>query len=134
MTDLDACAIFPRHAYRGSDLTSLFYARILIRRVHNSVYSLMGGVNYYRDRSLFIRKTLATIQRQSELNDEIRSLYLSGVPLFTKEQIYAVRQQLKELEGKCGKLLVTGLNGNVTEFVVKTGHVLPSDTGVERVM
>jgi hypothetical protein len=48
--------------------------------------------------------------------------------LFTKEQIYAVGQQLKELEGKCGKVLVTGLNGNVTEFVVKTGAVLPSET------
>jgi hypothetical protein len=91
-------------------------------------------MNYYRDRILFIPKNLATIQRQSEINDEIRSLYLSGVPLFTKEQIYAIRRQFKELEGKQGKVLVTSLNGRVTEFVVKTGDVLSSDTGTECIM
>ena len=91
-------------------------------------------MNYYRDRSLFIRKIPATIQRQSEINDEIRSLYHSGVPLFTKGQIYAVRQQFKDLEGKRGKVLVTSLNGSVTEFVVRTGDVLPSDTSIEHIM
>ena len=91
-------------------------------------------MNYYCDRSLFIPKNLATIQRQSEINDEIRSLYLSGVPLFTKEQIYAIRRQFKELEGKGGKVLVTSLNGSVTEFVVRTGDVLPLGTDIECIM
>lgn len=94
----------------------------------------MGSMNYHRDRGLFIQKNPATIQRQLGINDEIRSLYLAGVPLFTKEQIYAIRQQLKALKGKRGKVLVTGLNGNVAEFIVKTGDVLSSNTGVERVM
>ena len=92
-------------------------------------------MDYYRDRSLFVPKTPATMQRQSEINNEIRSLYLSGVPLFTKEQIQAVKQQLKALEGRHGKVLVTGLNGDVAEFVIiKTGDALPLNPLVERIM
>lgn len=120
------------YAYRDFDLTLLFYAKILISHVDHNV-CFRKGVNYYRDWSMSIPKSLATIERQSEIHDEIRSLYLSGVPLFTKEQIYAVRQQIKELGGKCGKVLVTSLNGNVAEFVLnwKAGHVLSSKIGVE---
>jgi len=95
----------------------------------------MGGRYFYRDRSCFIPKNAATIQRQSKINDEIRALYLSGVPLFTKEQLYAVRQQLEALEGRRGKVLVAGVNGEVAEFAVfKTDDVLPSNTDVERIM
>jgi hypothetical protein len=94
----------------------------------------MVVIHFYRDRSWFIPRTTATIQRQSEISDEIRSLYLSGVPLFTKEQLHAVRQQIKALEGKRGKVLVTAINGDVAEFVIKTGDVLPSNKNVERIM
>jgi hypothetical protein len=94
----------------------------------------MGGRYFYRDRSCFIPKSAAAIQRQSEIDDEIRALYLSGVPLFTKEQLYAVRQQLKALKGGRGKVLVAGVNGQVAEFAVKTGDILPTNADVERIM
>ena len=73
-----------------------------------------------------VPETPAAVQRQSEIVAEIRSLYLAGVPLFTKEQIYAIRKQFKDLDGKPGKVLVTGINGSVTEFVLNTGDILPS--------
>jgi hypothetical protein len=53
----------------------------------------------------------------------IRSAFLSGTPLFTKECIRHVCQQLRELNGKAGKVYVKGLNGNIVEFPVEPGRV-----------
>jgi hypothetical protein len=40
------------------------------------------------------------IQRLTEAHAEIRSLYLSGAPVFTREIIQDVGQQLRKFEGR----------------------------------
>lgn len=94
----------------------------------------MEGVLFYIHPSLLIPKTPTAIQKQSELHNEIRSLYLAGAPLFTKDQISAASQQLKLLEGKGGKVNVIGLTGDVGEFIVSTGDILTSKKGRQRIV
>jgi hypothetical protein len=56
----------------------------------------------------------------------LRSLYTSGVPLFTKQALVDVQQQFHELHGKSGKVHVKGIDGSLVHFTVKPGWILPS--------
>lgn len=84
------------------------------------------GSRYHAGQAMYIENTPETVERESEMLAEIRSSYLAGVPLFTKKEMYAVRTRFKELDGKPGKVLVTGINGHISEFTLKTrGEILP---------
>lgn len=73
-------------------------------------------------------------RRREEITADIRSLYLSGTPIFDREVIRRLGQQLKALRGKTGKVFVTGLDGVVTEFAVEEGNVKKFGSGPEHVM
>ncbi|KAE9368094.1 hypothetical protein N431DRAFT_561865 [Stipitochalara longipes BDJ] len=62
---------------------------------------------------------------------EIRSLYFSGAPAFTRELIQDVGQQLRKLEEKCGKVFIRGINGVMVEFAIETDRILPSQPDTE---
>jgi len=74
------------------------------------------------------------IQRLTEAHAEIRSLYLFGAPVFTREIIQDVGQQLRKLGEKCGKVFIRGLNGVMIEFAIETGRILPSQPDTEFIM
>jgi hypothetical protein len=57
---------------------------------------------------------------------DIRSLYLSGAALFSKQTLRDVRQQFSKLDGKGGKVYVEGLDGNPVHFKIQPGWTLPS--------
>ena len=75
-----------------------------------------------------------TVQRLTEIHTANRSFYLSGAPLFTREIIRDVSQQLKKLEGKAGKVSVRGLDGVIVEFPVETGRMLLRQPDTEHIM
>jgi hypothetical protein len=74
------------------------------------------------------------IQRLTEAHAEIRSLYFSGAPVFTREIIQDVGQQLRKLEGQCGKVFIRGLNGIMVEFAIETGRIIPCGPDKEFIM
>jgi hypothetical protein len=95
----------------------------------------MGEVYYFLDPSLFIPRTPAAIQKQTEISAEIRVRYLSGVPLFTKQQLHDIKEQFKALAGKPGSVFITTLSGDVVGFIVRTGEVLSQkNPNRERIM
>lgn len=63
-------------------------------------------------------------QKMTKAYTDIRALYLSGAPLFTKESLRHIKQQLKDLEGKSGTVHVQGLDGSFVEIPIKTGEIL----------
>lgn len=84
---------------------------------------------------MIIQKTPTAMARQSEIYSTIRSLYLSGTPLFTRAQLTDVRNQLQALDGKAGKILITSVPGEIVEFIVhEIGHVITLRRGREQVM
>ncbi|KAH8789097.1 hypothetical protein F5882DRAFT_438708 [Hyaloscypha sp. PMI_1271] len=74
------------------------------------------------------------MNRLTEAHAEIHSLYLSGAPVFTREIIQDVGQQLRKLEGKFGKVFIRGLDGVMVEFAIETGRILPSQPDTEFVI
>jgi hypothetical protein len=94
----------------------------------------MEPLLYYIDPNLLVPKNATTIQKQKEIHEEIRSLYLAGVPLFTKEQIYTASQQLQALDGTTGIVKILGLTGYVGEFPINTGEILTSKKGRQRIV
>jgi hypothetical protein len=71
-------------------------------------------------------ETYETSTRLSEIHGGIRSLYLSGVPLFTREILHAVGKQINTLGTSANKIYVTGINNELVDFDVETGRVLPA--------
>ncbi|TAQ89295.1 hypothetical protein B7494_g2388 [Chlorociboria aeruginascens] len=74
------------------------------------------------------------LQKLIEVQAEIRSLYLSGAPMFTREDIQDVSQQLRKLEGKSGTVFIRGINGAMVEFAVETGRVFPTRSETDYVL
>jgi hypothetical protein len=63
------------------------------------------------------------IQMLTKAHAEIRSLYLAGAPLFTKQLILDVADQLQKLQGSLGTIFVKGVNGAMVEFAIETGRI-----------
>lgn len=81
-----------------------------------------------------IEDDIDATRKLAHIHADIQFLYLSGVPLFTKEAIRNVSCQLNELGGKSGKVYVKALNGILVEFNVETGRVFPSGLDAEFVV
>jgi hypothetical protein len=95
----------------------------------------MQDTMIYVHHSLRIRESPAVKERQSQIHREIRSLYLAGAPLYTKEQIASARDQLEALNGKSGRVKLVGLTGDEAEFiVVDTGEIQTLKKGKQRVL
>jgi len=62
----------------------------------------------------------ARTQAMAELKPKIQALYDAGAPLFPRHLIQDVRDQLRRLNGTCGKVIVRGIDGNEVEFNVET--------------
>lgn len=67
--------------------------------------------------------TYETSPGLADVHAQMRSLYLSGTPLFTKDSIGHLHQQLKTLAGKPGKVSIKGLDGNLVDFFVEPGRL-----------
>jgi hypothetical protein len=62
----------------------------------------------------------------ANIRADIHSLYRSGAPLFSRQSLCEVRQQLGELGGTCGELYIDGLDGNPVRFTIHPGWRLPA--------
>lgn len=58
---------------------------------------------------------------------KLRSMYNAGSPFFTRQSIREIYQQLRELRDKVKKISVTGLDGVVVDFDVRTGSTVEAD-------
>lgn len=76
----------------------------------------------------------ARIQDMAELKPKIQALYDAGAPLFPRHLIQDIRDQLRRLNGTCGKVIVRGFDGNDVELDVETGHTIPFGPEKEFVM
>ena len=60
---------------------------------------------------------------------KVRSLYNEGTPLFTKEAIRDLDQQLEKSHERGQKVSVRGMDGAKMEFQLETGRTLPTQEG-----
>lgn len=54
----------------------------------------------------------------------IRVMYDEGVPLYTKETLSNVSQQIEDVKNGRSKIYVKGLDGGTVEFNIETGLVI----------
>lgn len=73
-------------------------------------------------------------EKHAELYAANRSIYLSGAPLFTKDIIRDIYQQLKELDGKTGEVFIKRYDGTTLKYTVATGRVWKRNRLAEYIM
>lgn len=59
------------------------------------------------------------------MTSKIRSLYDAGTPLYTKEAIRDIDQQLEKCVQRGEKVLVRGLDGIMVDFEIESGRTFP---------
>ncbi|WEW58642.1 hypothetical protein PRK78_004110 [Emydomyces testavorans] len=60
-------------------------------------------------------------ESREEIEQKIRSLYEAGCPLFTKDAIRDVSEQLKQNGDTGQEILIKGLDGTIVDFNIETG-------------
>jgi hypothetical protein len=66
-----------------------------------------------------------TYPQLAEVHQEMRSLYLSFVPLFDRHCLQSVRKQLHDCNEKTEKITVEAINGDAVDFDIWTGKDPP---------
>lgn len=71
----------------------------------------------------------------ADMTSKIRSLYDAGTPLYTKEAIQDIDQQLEKCVHRGEKVLVRGLDGIMVDFEIESGRAFPaSEPNLEMVL
>ena len=65
---------------------------------------------------------------------KLSSLYDAGVPLFTKEAIRDLDQQLKSVTGYGQKISIKGIDGIMVDFKVMIGETHSAERGEEYIL
>lgn len=68
---------------------------------------------------------------KTEVSSHICALYDAGIPIYSREMI---RDVLNQLQSGHHKILVKGLDGNTVDFDVETGQISDSVDGFNFVM
>ena len=62
--------------------------------------------------------------KKTEIIAKIRSIYDAGTPLFTKEALEILSQELQQCKGgKAHQVLLNGLDGKAVNFKIETGVI-----------
>ncbi len=64
-----------------------------------------------------------TTKARTEVSSHIRALYDAGVPIYSRELI---RDVFNQLQSGHQKILVKGLDGNIVDFDIETGQISDS--------
>ena len=72
-----------------------------------------------------------TTKARREVSSHLRALYGAGVPVYSREMI---RDVLNQLQSGHQKVLVKGLDGNIVDFAIETGQISESVDGFDFVM
>ncbi|KIX05454.1 uncharacterized protein Z518_06326 [Rhinocladiella mackenziei CBS 650.93] len=94
------------------EFTSYIYAADYCRRKENGVLE-------------------ETPKARADVSSHIRSLYDAGVPIYSKEMI---RDVVDQLQSGHQKVLVRGLDGNIVGFHIETGQISDSIDGFDFVI
>lgn len=74
------------------------------------------------------------VKRLGEAHVELHSIFASGSPIFTRDDIQDVSRQLRDLKGKSGSVSIRALNGTRVDVAIQTGHVVANICDTEHIL
>ena len=89
----------------------------------------MSGDRYRFEPELYHQEPLSKELKDKFLFDiaAIRSLYDAGEQLFSRESLRQITNQLENVTGLDGKVVVQGMNHQAVQLDIHTGMICPGD-------